>query len=461
MFCTNCGKPLPDDEVFCEACGTKIEAEQTSARPDVNVQKQELSPGKSNEIAARMVQLVKENKKMAGIVAGAVIVIAALAIFIAARPLTVRLSDYLIVEFTGYNTMGNVSYQFDEEAFCNDYGGKIEYQSEEPFSSIALSDEDICQMFVQDCVSGSFTSTGELSNGDEVTFVWNCDDDVANETYGVHLAYEDLTLTVERLEEAQTVDPFADVEVTFTGIAPNGEAALTNHMEASYAYDLQYEIEPSEGLKNGDVVVGSLLQAASEEEKEYYLRNFGVTFTETQKEYTVSGLGEYVSSLSQIDSVIMEEMRSRGEDALRAEAAQDWNESITLDSMTYLGSYLLTVKDSNRDTRENNMLYLVYQVQSSGHFLEDNIQESFTYYYTVRFDNLVAEPDGSIAADLGEYATPGDRFQKEFGNRRFYYNGYEDLDTAFRECVTSNVDRYSYESSIGSTQTDTTQEGAR
>ena len=85
--------------------------------------------------------------------------------------------------------------------------------------------------------------------------------------------------------------------------------------------------------------------------------------------------------------------------------------------MTYLGSYLLMAKDTDGRMNPNNMLYLVYQVQSSANLPEDGIHQSFSYYYTVQFNNLTVSPDGKISVNLGEYSTSRDRFRKEFGNR--------------------------------------------
>ena len=191
------------------------------------------------------------------------------------------------------------------------------------------------------------------------------------------------------------------------------------------------------------------------ESRRYYLTNFGVVFTETQKTYTVEGLGAYVTSLSEVaaDTETLDEMKARGEDSLRATAAKEWSEEISLDSMTYLGSYLLMAKDTDGRMNPNNMLYLVYQVQSSANLPEDGIHQSFSYYYTVQFNNLTVSPDGKISVNLGEYSTSRDRFRKEFGNRSYYYNGYENLDTAFRQSVSVNVDRYTYESNIETGQT--------
>lgn len=94
------------------------------------------------------------------------------------------------------------------------------------------------------------------------------------------------------------------------------------------------------------------------------------------------------------------------------------------------------------------MLYLVYQVQSTANLPEDGVHESFSYYYAVRFDDLTVVPDGTVSVSLDEYDTTSDTFSKKFGDRSFRYRGYEDLDSAFQECVSTNLEQYAYESNI-------------
>lgn len=446
MFCPNCGKHLPDDSTFCDQCGISIEPDPNQGTPsfpeeipvDANVKK---GPG----AMAGLLQLAKEHQKATRIFVIAAAAVIALILFLALKLPTVRLNDYLIVEYSGYNTMGTASYRFDEEEFCRDYAEKIQYQGTE--ASSFLTGEDLCQMLLQDCVGGELDRTSDLSNGEEVTFVWNCNDDVAKTMFGVNLSYKDLTITIDALEEPQEIDPFANVELTYSGIGPNGEASLTNHAEESYASGIQFDLQPSTGLSNGDTITVSVAQADTEEGLAYYLRTYGITFSQTQKEYTVEGLGSYVTKLSEIKDDIFAEMRSQCEDAIRAEAAKTWSDVISLDGLSYQGSYLLTAKNPS-DARTNNMLYLVYQVQSTANLPEDGVHESFAYYYTVRFDNLTTAPDGTVSVSLEDYDTTSNSFSKEFGNRSFRYRGYEDLDSAFQECVSANLEQYAYESNI-------------
>ncbi len=80
----------------------------------------------------------------------------------------------------------------------------------------------------------------------------------------------------------------------------NGEVSLANHAEDSLLSNLRYEVEPTNGLDNGDTVTVSLPNVDTGESRRYYLTNFGVVFTETQKTYARGRPRTYVTSLSEV-----------------------------------------------------------------------------------------------------------------------------------------------------------------
>lgn len=448
MFCPNCGMEVPDDSTFCEHCGSHIPKKESipaSSSPATSVPKVETKNIK--RIFHRLSQLIKQNPKVSASIAGALVVLTAIIIFFIMQPLSVRLDKYVSVTFTGYDSTGSASYSFDTEAFCQDYAGKLQYKASD--ASPLLSDKDICEMFLQNCVQGELSKQEQLSNGEEINFTWTCNDETAKKDFGVRLSYKDLSFTVEGLEEIETTDPFADIELSYSGIAPNGEAEIINNSTAEWSNELWYDITPRTGLSNGDTITVSLSNASDQGSLDYLANIYGVKFSQTEKTYTVEGLGTYVSKLSEITDDTLNEMKSRSEDALNAEAAKNWEDYISLDQMTYLGNYLLCAKDSDT-TDVQNCVFLVYQVQSSINLPDEGLNDSFQYYYTVAFDNLILMPDGSIDVNLNSYETSRDRFKKQFGNNSYWYYGYESLDKAFQKCVTVYVDRYSYESSLDS-----------
>lgn len=224
---------------------------------------------------------------------------------------------------------------------------------------------------------------------------------------------------------------------------------MEHNTSADYSYDLDFELEPSQGLKNGDTITVSLPFAETQEGKDFFLRNYGVIFTQTEKTYTVEGLDSYVSQLSEIPEESLEKMKSQGQDVLRADAAKKWSKNCTLGDVSYVGCYLLTEKDTSRTYSENNMLYVVYQVQTTITLPKDKGQETFSYYYSIRYSDLVLSSDGTMTVDLSNYSTPYDSVTANFGGfNSFYFDGYSDLDAAFAKCVTSDIDRYTYETNI-------------
>lgn len=454
MFCTNCGQKLDDDAVFCTQCGTRIAPEQEAENvPPQQEQgaEQPLPPtfslsNKITQACKKVIQLAKENKTQTGIIAGAVVFVTVLAIFLATRPTTVKLDKYIAVEYSGYNTVGNARARFDTDAFCEDYAGKIKYEGGSKMFA-AMTDEDVCRLLLEMHVSGDLDKNTDLANGDSITYQWKCDTDKARDDFDVRLSYKDVPFTVEGLNEPESVDPFADVELSYSGFAPNAEAHLKNNSNAPYKYDLNFNINPSENLKNGDTITVSLPYLETEQGKKAYLERFGVAFTQTTKTYTVAGLSAYVQTLSQLNEDILEQMKAHSSDVMKAHVAKSWANECSLKDMTYLGSYLLTPKNHSGVAGQNK-LYLVYQINAAVSIPDEEIEENVTYYYPICFENLIAAADGTVSADLGQYRLPNAQFRKQIGNHYYSFKGYETLDEAFKQCVTVYLDRYNHESNV-------------
>ena len=63
--------------------------------------------------------------------------------------------------------------------------------------------------------------------------------------------------------------------------------------------------------------------------------------------------------------------------------------------------------------------------------------------------------DGSCSLNLANYKMPkGSAFSKKiysgegFWEGDYFYQGYEELDTLFNNCVAQNIEKYEYESSV-------------
>lgn len=125
-----------------------------------------------------------------------------------AKPVTVDPAPYLSVEFSGMSGEGTASWNFASEGFAAACGDGV---------------EDAAGLAA--CVDGSLDKAEGLSNGDTVTFRWNCDAETAQEEHNAVLAPEDAAFTVEGLDEWVTALDQID-QTDWDALAAAGEEAL-------------------------------------------------------------------------------------------------------------------------------------------------------------------------------------------------------------------------------------------
>lgn len=132
------------------------------------------------------------------------------------------------------------------------------------------------------------------------------------------------------MEEAKVIDPFNTDEfhITFSGQAPNGEFSVSN---SSYP-DFSYEVTPSTNLSNGDKVTVTVSGSGGDGSE-------GFVFSETEKEYEVTGLDQYVTTASQITKDYLEQMKTQAEDQIETYVSS-WEETETFSGKEYIGNYL-------------------------------------------------------------------------------------------------------------------------
>lgn len=491
MFCEHCGAQLRDDAKFCEKCGNPVNqgegtVDQENAgaaeeRPEASQAAQaaqaQPQPGESqaaqtaanvSAAAQKGMENAKESldkgvskfkalpKKTQYIIGGAVIVVILLLIFALTRKTTIDLNQYVTISSSGYNGYGTAYVEFDTEAFASDNKNKIELKKEymegfeEEMSMLEGLDMNIASIVADSLLDGDLDVSSGLSNGDVVTFTWSFDEEELNEVFDCNFKFSDITYTVEGLEEVGTFDAFEGVEVVFTGMAPYGRAELQINSSDEKIRYLSYELSQYEDLDNGDTVEVSISNFYAESFAEQY----GMVPAEMTKTYTVEGLGSYMTSMEQIPAELMESMKAQSEDVLRAHAAGDWDEEVTLSGLNYLGNYFLTPK-SGVDTGVANRIYMVYEMSADIN-LEEYGVHTFTFYTYVSYDDLVLMEDGTGSVDLSSYErcrnqVNTDSYQtgeNSWNTRTYYFYGYSDLDSMFNQCVTAQIADYSYETSV-------------
>ena len=162
---------------------------------------------------------------------------------------------------------------------------------------------------IQEHVSVELDTYSGLSNGDEIAYAWEVDEEISD-LVKCKVKYKDSSISVSRLEEIGTFDGFAGLEVEFTGIAPNGKANL-NYTGSDMNYS-DFQCDKTSGLSNGDTVTVTI----DEDRIESYAEQFGKVPEILEKEYQVQGLESYLAKLDEIDDASLASMQQQASDEL-------------------------------------------------------------------------------------------------------------------------------------------------
>ena len=190
---------------------------------------------------------------------------------------------------------------------------------------------------------------------------------------------------MRRMVFPQSVDPFENVYLTYSGMSGDGRAELhfSGGNAAEYAEETDFEILPQANLSNGDTVT---VKAKAPD---------GWKFEPSQKQFTVEGLTEWVLQTDQLNEENLNKIHANTERLIR----EDWEEILASSlaeemSITPYRLYLFVAEDKNE--YERNVLYDTYEV---------NVTRAdgtvFTGYEACRYASLKIPADGVMTADYG------------------------------------------------------------
>ncbi len=341
--------------------------------------------------------------------------------------------ENLIVSFEGYNGYGtaklNNEYSWETEAF-----EIAEIEKIDGFDTFAEA------LVIEGAVSYEIIPKENLSNGDEITVKAAINQSVLEEYNFELVADSELKFTVDGLDNVTKIDPFDCIEVEYDGVSSEGIATVTVAKQKQYPMDYSFIVKPSQGLKNGDTVVVSILGTNPEQDA---IDN-GYELICMEKEFQVEGLMFYAEKISEISDDTINQLKSQVEDIIESDVAEKnsryakWSSSIvyTLKSKTFLGNYFLYAKNLE-SAWHKNCCYFVYKLDFEG-------KESFSCYYVVGYYDILILEDGACSYDFDKMEKRNPIISKGMAS----YNGYENLDQLFNDCVTQNLTEYTYESTI-------------
>lgn len=182
-------------------------------------------------------------------------------------------NDYLKYNVSGYNNGGVMTSSIDYDIIIKGN------------SSL----EDVTAGELQTLISGEWNKTSLISNGDELVFTWNEGSGLGEfeREHNVDLVYEPVKYTVEGLPEANKIDLFDYVNVTFEGNNGSGTAKVTVS-DSIPVSGLSFELSQSDGLANDQTVIVTAKGSGGDVNE--ILATAGFACDSISKTYIVSGL---------------------------------------------------------------------------------------------------------------------------------------------------------------------------
>lgn len=350
------------------------------------------------------------NKRIiAGIVGIFAVVVIAIMYLFPSTP-TIDLDKYTTVTYEGYDGYGTASVNVDWSKIEEDYKGKIKFTKDanDKFkalfgdSGISMDDlygpEEILELYI----NYDIDKTDELKNGDTVNLKWDINESYS-EGINVKVKAEDKEFKVQDLKEVKTKDIFKDLEVSFSGIAPDGTLSYNYTGKDLDTYN--FIADNSYNLSNGDKVKITL---KIENMSDFADKN-GYLPKEMEKEYTVSGLAEYVTKISEVSDNAKEYMKGEADDIITAWTAssKDDDSAHVVTASEYVGDFILGAKNMSSAWHKNTY-YMIYKVtyeanDNYGGIILNNSTDAGDYYVVIGYDDVSVYDNGAYEVDTSSH----------------------------------------------------------
>ncbi|MCR4673078.1 MAG: hypothetical protein K5637_07575 [Lachnospiraceae bacterium] len=234
-------------------------------------------------------------------------------------------------------------------------------------------------------------------------------------------------------ESAKVINPFNYVDVRFKGL--DGEGEVVFDVDETEVEGLYFYSEDNYDLHEGDVITVTAYEL------------YGYRFTQTEKQYTVTGLDHYLSSISELNDEALADIYSGAmielEDDFGPDSALMNDEKVTVTGPEPIGMYLLYTDDESEWTR--NMLFAIFTCTlTSG-------DKKTVIYIPVEYDRIVVKTSGLAKLDYNYAYIRGDYlWTTDLGFKTSaYLRGYISEKAMYFDIVKSNSSEYTSDVSGG------------
>jgi len=400
-------------------------AEKTSAKRETAKKE---NPNAAKKRKKRRKKKKKNKTKAAvGVIIGCLVVLAALlafAYFVVKPdflmkdpdPVEINLDAYVSYKFLGYDTVGVAEVGFDEERFISDHKDDLQWRKTAKKNAIGYSEDLTAAEWAADYLYGyAEEETTDLSNGDVLHYKWYMTEDVMTYlsycTNGV-FTYNNREITVSGLEEAQLVDIFENVSLSYEGISGEATATLNVPEDEWFGDLITLQAEPLANLSNGDQV--RVYFEWTDSDREAFIEKYGKEPTATESYITVKGLPYYIEEYAEIPTKTLESMTSYIAEALASDLEAGLPEGVTVQSIESVGSIY---QAANGYQYSHNILDNVMLVTLSMNATEESEGTTLAYYYYTQYTDFFRETNGDITffeKTVDNYTSPQGTFDMDY-----------------------------------------------
>lgn len=338
----------------------------------------------------------------------------------------IDMKDYTTISFAGTDGRGTAVVEIDYMSMAS----AINQNQKSSDSLSAIADG----FYLSGIVTYSCDKRSELSNGEQITVTIDVPDTLM-EKYGFKAANTEQKVKVEGLTIPEKVDAFADVNVHFSGYSPYATASVENNSDNEFLKHATYQVDKASDLKNGDTVTVSVTY------EDALIDQYGYIPEVDTKEYTVEGLGSYITSYEELTDACLAEMQNDSKDRVDSLIAgkntlsrglvgvgEPYKYDVDADNVKQISSYFLSSKGTDFGSKYYNIFAAVYKTSGridryqyfDGDIYDGDIIVVVSYY------DLSKGVDGVDSVDLADAQ----------------YTYFTSEDDAYSYWMTSTKDRY-------------------
>jgi hypothetical protein len=414
MFCTKCGANTKGEtSSFCTKCGAPFSSEPIA------------TPAKSKKN-------IFKNKLFLGLAAIVVLFILVLVI-IKQQPKKINVEDFIKISYSGYDEYATASAYLDKDKLYNaiiKVKGIKEKSLDDIESFEDLFDSKAFSNYYQliDCMDSielDISPNKNLSNGDNIIVDISYDNKIAKKQK-IKFTGKSVSKEVKGLDAITKIDPFKDLNVSFSGLSPNGYLDYSYEGDNSYVSTYLFTSDNSTNLRNGDVVTISISY------NDETTLSKGYILTEKEKQYVVEGLDEYVVDYADLPSYFLEDLKTDTQDMIYAYVASSYSKGFSLNDLSYSGYVFNTSKsESSSIFNSFNELSIIYSGLVSN---TDGKISTTRVYFPVKYSDIIKSGE-----DIDFRFKSNVLGSSAFNNSWSYYtNGYINPFICYTELVESN-----------------------